>query len=164
MASEAGSTKDFSKFGYTLESIEMCQKHRVRRDATPWPKKTFIIRNRDDGRAITLINGRVRLMGMTGHVGCCLWRCDETGIHFAFRSIVSGGFLGCDVYEDVCVAAHIPTTSEQFAAWKHPDGGWELLLMAKNRKVKLGIEKGSQKVVLVEEGETTWEFCEVVEN
>ncbi|PHH73844.1 hypothetical protein CDD80_3534 [Ophiocordyceps camponoti-rufipedis] len=151
----------------TFEQEELLLMERTGRfvtkeDVSPWPGKTFIIRSRSDGRVITLLDGKVLPIAMDGNMGSYYWTCVEVDMFLGFRNKASTTYLGHNGQGLVRATAPHHKQWEHFAAWKHPEGGWELLMTLDGKKLKLGFGKDGERLEASsgKKGDQ-WEFIEV---
>lgn len=131
----------------------------------PWPGPTFIIRSVSSGQVITLRDGQIMLTQPGGR-GSSHWRCVENKGWLGFQNIVSGKFLGHDIYGKVRCESDFHQGWEYFSIRMMPDRGCVLLMTNWERLWPVGIvvEDDVEKLAKVGDGGVdvlVWEFIRV---
>lgn len=134
-------------------------------DATPYPGDVFIIRDRLQGRAITLIDGALKLLDDSSVTGNWYWACTERDIYLGFYNKASKCYIGHNGEGKVVATATKHQGWEDIVARRHPEGGYELLMTykGKNGKLILGIDEESQSLIATANEAVKWEFTVVPE-
>ncbi|KAK3688133.1 hypothetical protein B0T22DRAFT_479406 [Podospora appendiculata] len=136
-------------------------------DAVPVPGDTFILVHQPDGRALTLLHGRLRLESLTAAArtgGSFHWACVEKKGWLGFRNAASGAYLGHDGRKNIRASAWRHDGWEYFCARRHVGGGGYVLLTTHwDALLKIGVEGEGEGVRLVarEDGGSVWEFRKV---
>ncbi|KAK3324245.1 hypothetical protein B0T19DRAFT_428141 [Cercophora scortea] len=142
-------------------------------DAVPVPGDTFILVHQPDGRALTLLNGKLRLASLTAAArsgGSFHWACVEKKGWLGFRNAASGAYLGHDGRMGRDGRKGIRATAwrhegwEYFCARRHAGGGGYVLLTTHwDTLLKVAVEGEGEgvRVVAREEGGSVWEFRKV---
>ncbi|RYP91508.1 hypothetical protein DL770_002354 [Monosporascus sp. CRB-9-2] len=131
-------------------------------DTVPWPGNTFVIRERATGRAITLVNGKLRLWDWdyAGDRGAH-WICEGKEGWLGFRNPVSGTYIGHDDRGNICANATHHKQWEYFCATRHPEGGYLLLKRHGDALWKMNVTQcGSRFYETADEG-AAWEFLKL---
>lgn len=131
------------------------------RNAAPWPGSTYIIVDRAQGRAITMIDGRLSLESDACATGSCHWVCIENKGWFGFRNTASGKYMGHDGRKNIYAAKDRHQAWEFWVARPCPDGGYLLLTTHYDLLLKMRIADDGRSLVTREEGGTVWEFIKV---
>ncbi|KAI1770126.1 hypothetical protein F4818DRAFT_434045 [Hypoxylon cercidicola] len=131
----------------------------------PWPGNTYIIRDPDSERQITLVGGQLRLAPHLGNQGGYHWECIESNGWMGFRSPSDHLHIGHDNRRNFIASAKEHRPWEYFNTRAHPKGGHILLVVHGWQQWKMTIsEDGSNLIETMDEG-TAWEFEKVtVEN
>ncbi|KAK5993480.1 hypothetical protein PT974_06911 [Cladobotryum mycophilum] len=131
--------------------------------AVPWPGETYIILEKDTGRAITLANGRLRLQEIQDDGNTqCHWLCVEANGYFGFLNVKSGRYLGHNGEWNMRASASVLQDWEYFTPRRHPKGGYQLLTPYYHHTLR-GMTVANDGVSLVrkQHGATLWEFVKV---
>lgn len=96
-------------------------------DVVPWPGHTFVIRDLDSHRMITIVDGVVRLKFNIGGQGGYYWQCVEKNGWLGFRDPVHGMYLGHNGQGRFIAEVKHHRSYEQFCVRKHPKQGYILL-------------------------------------
>lgn len=139
--------------------------------ATPAPNNTYMITDAARTRALTLVEGKLHLLGVTHknmHGGSWYWRCIERDGWLGFRNTASGTYLGHDGRRNVQASAPHHKNCEQFCVRRHPNGGYMMLLESYGLKkvtYTFGKNGGDGKWWLTpigdESDEIVWHFTEI---
>ncbi|PQE15088.1 Actin cross-linking protein [Rutstroemia sp. NJR-2017a BVV2] len=123
----------------------------------PFGGETYVIRDREKRRIITLNDGKLQLEDRVTGRGGIYWIC-VSNCWFAFRNSVSGAFIGRDGKGKFVCSALSQKSDESFSPRPHPGGGYRL--GASQRDVRaMGIGKDGKELVEVDwEDGTAWEF------
>ncbi|KAF4615879.1 hypothetical protein G7Y89_g15236 [Cudoniella acicularis] len=137
------------------------------RDAVPWPGSIFVIRDLEQGRIITLKDGKLILQTNPHKTSCIYWICIEHSNGFlGFRSSGAATYIGHDGGQKfICEVKH-HRDYEWFCVRKHPEGGYVLLINRGKRFLRVRAKEDTGDCELVEgDGEdkkwTRWEFVKV---
>ncbi|KAI1768390.1 hypothetical protein GGR53DRAFT_477965 [Hypoxylon sp. FL1150] len=150
----ASMADDFEDY---LDSLSLDNK-----TAAPWPGNTYIIRDPDSQRQITLVRGQLRLAPHLGNQGGYHWECIEKDGWLGFRSPSDHLHIGHDNRRNFIASAKDHRPWEFFNTRAHPNGGHILLVVHGWQQWKMAISKdGRQLVETMDEG-TAWEFVKVV--
>ncbi|KAJ3532355.1 hypothetical protein NM208_g8300 [Fusarium decemcellulare] len=127
-------------------------------ESVPSPDGVFIIRHRDTGRVITLIDGELRLCEGFSARGGFHWQCVEKDRWLGFRNCVSGTFIGHNDRKKFIAKATHHRTYEYFTPRPHPQGGYELLIRHGDELWSMTV--GAEGTTLIEtKGEgALWDF------
>ncbi|RYP10127.1 hypothetical protein DL764_000837 [Monosporascus ibericus] len=125
--------------------------------------RTYMIRDLDSGKAITLVGGRLSLERDAGTKGGWRWDCVERDDGWlGFREAVSGKYLGRDGRGGFRAEAH------QFDSWESlvlrplREGGYHILAIHWWTLRRMGIANGGNLVECASKGGAArWEFVEV---
>ncbi|RYP33100.1 hypothetical protein DL767_004885 [Monosporascus sp. MG133] len=125
----------------------------------PWPGNTFAIRERATGRAITLIDGKLRLKDWdyAGDRGAH-WVCEGNDGWLGFRNPVSGTYIGHDDRGGFWAKATAHKQWEYFCATRHPAGGYLLLKRRGDALWKMDVATDGSKFYETAGEGTVWEF------
>ncbi|RYP80135.1 hypothetical protein DL769_002621 [Monosporascus sp. CRB-8-3] len=128
-------------------------------ETVPWPGNTFVIRERATGRAITLVDGKLRLRDWdcAGDRGAH-WVCEQKDGWLGFRNPVSGTYIGHDDRGGFRATASHHKTWEYFCATWHPEGGYLLLKRHGDALWKMGVSTDGSKFYETAGEGTAWEF------
>ncbi|PQE31111.1 major facilitator superfamily transporter multidrug resistance protein [Rutstroemia sp. NJR-2017a WRK4] len=131
------------------------------RETVPWADQTFMIRDRGDGRFITLKDGNLQLEDkVTGGGGGHLICINRNG-WFGFRNSVSGTFIGHDSQGKFrCKVSH-HLSHEWFSPRAHPDGGYWLMMLHGDAWRAIGIAENKRELVEVHDNGIAWDFVKV---
>lgn len=124
-------------------------------EVVPWPGKTFIIREKDIQRMLTLWGGKLEICSTASARGCFHWDCTEQNGWLGFRNTVSGTYISFIRHLNYSVGTS--QSFSQLTARRHPDGGYNLMANDGESlfKITLNPKKG---LVWVEDIGTRWEF------
>ncbi|KAI0404122.1 hypothetical protein F4802DRAFT_265218 [Xylaria palmicola] len=128
---------------------------------------TYMIREVDSGRAITLVNGRLTLVLDAGTRGGWHWCCEEHSSGWiGFRDAVSGKYLGHDNKGGYMVRAEKLRAWESFVLRPREKGGYNLFVKDWDTLKPMGVDNiDGQTPRLVNapslEKAARWEFVEV---
>ncbi|RYP72108.1 hypothetical protein DL771_004439 [Monosporascus sp. 5C6A] len=131
-------------------------------ETVPWPGNTFVIRERATGRAITLVDGKLRLKDWdyAGDRGTH-WVCERKDGWLGFRNPVSGTYIGHDDRGNFCANAKHHKQWEYFCAMRHPKGGYLLLTRSGDALWKVDVAKDGSKFYETAGEGTVWEFLKL---
>ncbi|KAI4870248.1 hypothetical protein F4820DRAFT_288678 [Hypoxylon rubiginosum] len=128
---------------------------------------TYMIRDLDSGRALTLEGGQLSLKREAGTNGGWRWECAEDAEGWlGFREAVSYRYLGRDNRGGFCARAGKFAAWERFCLRPLKEGGFQLMGIQWWTFKRMGIAEGKgDGESLVEVGEAKdaarWEFVEV---
>lgn len=131
-------------------------------DAAPCVGETFVIRYRDNGRAVAVNDdGDVRLtfFDNIGTSSSCYWKCEEKDGWFGFKH--EGRYLGHDGNEAYHAEVKRHRSYEYSCAKKHPEGGYYLMTLHGWVFRKMAVEKDGQELVEVTDEGALWEFVKI---
>ncbi|KAK3347943.1 hypothetical protein B0H65DRAFT_160039 [Neurospora tetraspora] len=162
---------------------------RYTRHAAPVPNQTFILIESSTGRALTLIDGSLRLvpvpdpdlisitkksrLELSGRVDPCVtkgqcnwhWHCVETSGWLGFRNAASGTFLGHDMRQNIIASAYKHNGWEWMTVRPTPEGKGGYLMVThweKLYKIEFLKDRGGLVARDTKEVEgTVWEFVRV---
>ncbi|KAH6976772.1 hypothetical protein EDB80DRAFT_739514 [Ilyonectria destructans] len=131
----------------------------------PTQNSWFIIRIRDEGKYLSVIDGKVCLHETLHPWGGFRWRCMKNDGWFGFREFVTGRYLGCDK-GDVVIRALKQTGKEYFAISHQPEGGYHLSVFhedANNVKElrQMKADRDGKLLFELKGRAALWEFCRV---
>ncbi|KAI1193111.1 hypothetical protein F5X97DRAFT_339373 [Nemania serpens] len=138
--------------------------------SVPVPKETYMIRNIDTGRAITVEEGHLTLKLPGGTRGGWHWHCVERdGGWLGFREAVSGKYLGRDGMGGFQVKFNHFVDWESFCLRPLEEGGYHLLVLEESNNRysssylhRMGISDDGELVMVNTAAEATrWEFVKV---
>jgi hypothetical protein len=138
------------------------------RSSIPWPGRTFIIRNRANGKVITFLDGEI-ILDKPGGLGTFRWRCVEKFGWLGFKDPASALHLGYDKESRLRCAMDHHQDWEYISPRMRPDGGFVLMVLVEQQLLPLGavveeLKNGiKQKVMIMDwlsEG-VVWDFIEV---
>ncbi|RYP46424.1 hypothetical protein DL769_011397 [Monosporascus sp. CRB-8-3] len=124
---------------------------------------TYMIRDLDSGRAITLVAGRVSLERDASRNGGWRWHCVEKDDGWlGFRETVSGKYLGRDGSGGFRVKADRFDFWESLVLRPIKEGGYHIMAMHWWTFRRMGIAKEGNLVECASrDGAARWEFIEV---
>lgn len=128
-------------------------------EAVPGPDEIFVIRNRENGMAIALVDGQLQLCEGVTAPGGSHWRCVEKEGWLGFRNCVSGTYIGHDGEKKFIakVSHHYP--HEYFCVRPHPQkGGYELLMRHGNELWRMNVGSDGKSLVETKHDGATWDF------
>ncbi|KAK5990132.1 hypothetical protein PT974_08398 [Cladobotryum mycophilum] len=114
-------------------------------DHFPSAGKTFIISSQD-GKVITLLNGKLLAADGYAFGGGWLWKCNNNRNWYEFRNTASGALLTRE--------------KKRFAA-SHEDGGYMFLSKFDDELLQMTIGEDGKSLVAVEDGGVSWNFIAV---
>ncbi|KAI5458469.1 hypothetical protein BGZ63DRAFT_47157 [Mariannaea sp. PMI_226] len=127
--------------------------------AFPWPGETFIIRLRDTGQTVTLVDGRLELCDEFRPEGGCHWRCEEKDGWFGFRNCVSGTYIGHDGKKKFIAKVSHHREHEYFCVRFNPKrGGFELLTRHGPELWRMNVGQDGKTLVETKGDSVTWDF------
>ncbi|PQE05947.1 Actin cross-linking protein [Rutstroemia sp. NJR-2017a BBW] len=127
----------------------------------PFAGLTFVIRDREKRRIITLSDGKLQMEDKVTGRGGIYWICGSINSWFVFRNSVSGAFIGRDGEGKYVCSALAQTSDELFSPMPHPEGGYRLGTLQMNVGA-MGIGKDGKELVEVDwKDGTAWEFVKV---
>ncbi|RYP09740.1 hypothetical protein DL765_008349 [Monosporascus sp. GIB2] len=131
-------------------------------ETVPWPGNTFVIRERATGRAITLVDGKLRLKDWdyAGDRGTH-WVCELKEGWLGFRNPVSGTYIGHDDRGKFRATASHHRQWEYFCATRHPEGGYLLLKRHGDALWKMAVDNGGATFYETADQGTIWEFLKL---
>lgn len=128
-------------------------------EAVPGPDEIFIIRNRENGMAITLVDGQLQLCEGLTAPGGSHWRCVEREGWLGFRNCVSGTYIGHDDRKNFVARVSHHMTHEYFCVRPHPKkGGYELLMRHGNELWRMNVGSDGKSLVETKHDGVTWDF------
>ncbi|KAI1394472.1 uncharacterized protein F4822DRAFT_48506 [Hypoxylon trugodes] len=136
------------------------QKYNVIEPA-PYPGQTFIIREHNGNRLITLVEGEVRARENIGEQGGWHWVCVEQRGWLGFRNPVSSTYLGHDTQGAFWAKYKHHIIHESFCARRHPNGGYVLLMRHDDELQKMAIGDDGCTLVETTGDGTPWDFIRV---
>ncbi|KAM5356444.1 hypothetical protein ACJ41O_003090 [Fusarium nematophilum] len=130
-------------------------------EAVPGPDAVFVIRHRETGRVITLVDGDLRLCEGFSARGGFHWHCVEKDRWLGFRNCVSGTYIGHNERKGFIARVTHHRQHEYFCVRAHPRGGYELLMRHGNELWSMAV--GGDGAALAEtKGEgALWDFLRV---
>ncbi|KAF2450961.1 hypothetical protein P171DRAFT_427228 [Karstenula rhodostoma CBS 690.94] len=134
--------------------------------SVPQPGKTFLIRERESGQLLTLLDGVVRLHPAGTPGSAFHWSCHERNGWMGFKNVAAGRWLGFDPSNTLQATATAHQGWEDFCVRFMPDGGYVLLmthwsqLWPVKRKNENGVQKLGKAEAPVKHG-LVWEFVAV---
>ncbi|KAJ3457554.1 hypothetical protein MRS44_014695 [Fusarium solani] len=126
-------------------------------ESVPSPDAVFIIRHRDTGKVITLIDGELSLCEGFSARGGFHWHCVEKDRWLGFRNCVSGTYIGHNERKHFIARVSHHRPHEFFTLRPHPQGGYELLMRHNNELWSMDIGPDGQLVETKGEG-ALWDF------
>ncbi|RYO82781.1 hypothetical protein DL766_009636 [Monosporascus sp. MC13-8B] len=133
-------------------------------ETVPWPGNTFVIRERATGRAIALVDGKLRLKDWdwdyAGDRGTH-WVCELKDGWLGFRNPVSGTYIGHDDRGNFRATVSHHQAWEYFCATRHPEGGYLLLKRHGDTLRKMAVDMGGDKFYETTDQGTIWEFLKL---
>ncbi|KAI3319884.1 hypothetical protein HD806DRAFT_508192 [Xylariaceae sp. AK1471] len=133
----------------------------------PEPGGTYMIRDLESGKAITLVNGRLTLVLNAGTRGGWQWHCEEVDDGWVgFRDAVSGKYLGHDNKGGFQVQASKLYSWESFVLRPREAGGCNLWVKYGSKLKAMGIaDKDEPFPTLIQalsaKEAARWEFVKV---
>ena len=131
-------------------------------EAVPWANEKFVIRHRESGQAIAVNDdGDVQLtfLDNVDMRESCHWKCVEKDGWFGFKH--EGRYLGHDNSGNFIAEAKRHRAYEYFCTRKHPDGGYQLMVLHGWVFHSMGVKEDGQKLVETEDGGALWDFLKV---
>ncbi|KAM0257179.1 hypothetical protein ACHAQJ_004540 [Trichoderma viride] len=134
--------------------------------AIPWPENTYAILDKASGRALTVFEGQLRLMGQRGDnfEAGSLWLCVEAKGYFGFFNEQTGGYLGHDGCLQIHASAQRFNSNQRFIPRRHFNGGYQLLTPSSDSQDQVAIAVCGEKLVTRQHGGTCWEFVKISES
>ncbi|KAF4992770.1 hypothetical protein FGRMN_6923 [Fusarium graminum] len=127
-------------------------------ESVPYPGADFIIRHRDTGKVITIVNGELRLCEGLNPKGGFHWECIARDKWLGFRNCVSGTLIGHNDKKKFIAKATAHQSYEQFALGPSPKGGYELFTRHAHELWSMTVgEDGNELVETKGEG-ALWDF------
>ncbi|KAM0207089.1 hypothetical protein ACHAPA_004968 [Fusarium lateritium] len=127
-------------------------------ESVPYPGAVFIIRHRDSGKVITIINGELRLYKGFNPRGGFHWECIERDKWLGFRNCISGKYIGHDGRQKFIAKVDRHQTHEYFALRPSPKGGYELLMRHGNELWGMAIGEDGSELVETKGDGALWDF------
>lgn len=133
----------------------------------PLAGEVYMIRDRVNGRIITLRDGKLRVEATPSGFGGWHWTCIKNKEYFGFRSVISAGYIGHDGGGNFRATQKEHNWWEWFQIFPCSDGGYLLATQHWSKWLKIDIEENGKAeyerlVVREEEGKgTIWEFVKV---
>ena len=131
------------------------------RDAVPCSGDTFMIIDRRDSRALTLVDGKIHLEADISQAGNCYWVCVETNGWLGFYEQELGRYLGHDFWWNFTADALRHEQYQYFETRRHPDGGYLLLAPCLAKLLHVTVARDGKTLTTTESGGVTWEFIKV---
>ncbi|KAI1371151.1 hypothetical protein F4677DRAFT_450720 [Hypoxylon crocopeplum] len=131
-------------------------------ETVPWPGQTYVIKERDTGRLITLADGIITLQSRPTDMGGWHWKVTESNGWLIISNRVSGARLDLDGCSRIYAADYnckIPRG--QFCARRHPEGGYLLLLREGRGLNKLAVVQDDKTLTTTSGDGTLWDFEEI---
>ncbi|CCT72294.1 uncharacterized protein FFB20_14474 [Fusarium fujikuroi] len=127
-------------------------------ESVPYPGAIFIIRHRDSGKVITIVNGDLRLCEGFNPRGGFHWECIERDRWLGFRNCVSGTIIGHNERKKFIARVDKHQSHEYFTLRPSPQGGYELLMRHGQELWSMAVgDDGSELVEVRGEG-ALWDF------
>ncbi|KAF5251345.1 hypothetical protein FANTH_3537 [Fusarium anthophilum] len=127
-------------------------------ESVPYPGAIFIIRHRDSGKVITIVNGDLRLCEGFNPRGGFHWECIERDRWLGFRNYVSGTIIGHNERKKFIARVDKHQAHEYFTLRPSPQGGYELLMRHGQELWSMAVgDDGSELVEVRGEG-ALWDF------
>ncbi|RBQ74470.1 hypothetical protein FVER14953_20336 [Fusarium verticillioides] len=127
-------------------------------ESVPYPEAIFIIRHRDSGKVITIVNGDLRLCEGFNPRGGFHWECIERDRWLGFRNCVSGTIIGHNDRKKFIARVNHHQSHEYFTLRPSPQGGYELLTRHGQELWSVAVgDDGSELVEVKGEG-ALWDF------
>ncbi|GAB7366887.1 hypothetical protein MBLNU230_g1249t1 [Neophaeotheca triangularis] len=111
----------------------------IRSTSVPWPGSTFILRCITTGRLLTLLDGSI-ILASPGSGGSYHWECIEHKGWLAFRSRISGRFLGHNKNGRLVCTADKQQGWENFTVRPTPEGSYLLFMTHHERLWRVGLK------------------------
>lgn len=131
-------------------------------EAVPWVGETFVIRDRESGKAIAVNDdGDVRLsffIFVATHQSCH-WKCVEKDGWFGFKH--EGRYLGHNGRGGFHAEVKHHRAYEYFSARKHPKGGYQLMTLHGWVFRNMAIGKDGEELVETTNEGALWDFVKV---
>ncbi|KAK2697302.1 hypothetical protein QWA68_003763 [Fusarium oxysporum] len=127
-------------------------------ESVPYPGAIFIIRHRDSGKVITIVNGDLRLCEGFNPRGGFHWECIERDRWLGFRNCVSGTIISHNERKKFTARVDKHQSHEYFTLRPSPQGGYELLMRHGQELWSMAVgDDGSELVEVRGEG-ALWDF------
>ncbi|KAK7432535.1 hypothetical protein QQZ08_000742 [Neonectria magnoliae] len=128
-------------------------------EAVPGPDEVFIIRHREHGLVITLVDGQLQLCTKLSPQGGFHWRCVEKDGWLGFRNSISGTYIGHDERKKFIARVSHHKGHEKFCVRPHPKkGGYELLMRHGNELWRMDMGSDGKTLVETKQEGATWDF------
>lgn len=127
-------------------------------ESVPYPGAVFVIRHRDSGKVITIINGELRLCEGLNSRGGFHWECIEKDKWLGFRNCVSGTLIGHNNRKKFIAKVDSHQSYEYFALGPSPKGGYELLMRHGYELWSMAIGEDGSELVETKGDGALWDF------
>lgn len=135
--------------------------------SVPWPGSTFILRCTNSGRLLTLLDGKI-ILAKPGSPGSFHWECMEYKGWLAFRSRISGRFLGHNKNGRLVCTSDKQQSWENFTVRPTPQGSYLLFMTHHERLWRVGLRMDGDEEKLFKmkaadalEAQIEWDFIKV---
>ncbi|KAH6953164.1 hypothetical protein DER45DRAFT_575174 [Fusarium avenaceum] len=127
-------------------------------ESVPYPGAVFIIRHRDSGKVITIVNGELRINEGFGPRGGYHWECVERDKWLGFRNCVSGMLIGHDGKGKYIARVDKHQSHEYFALGPSPKGGYELLMRHGHELWSMAVGEDGSELIETKGNGDLWDF------
>lgn len=127
-------------------------------ESVPYPGAIFIIRRRDSGKVITIVNGDLRLCEGFNPRGGFHWECIERDRWLGFRNCVSGTIIGHNDRKKFIARVNHHQSHEYFTLRPSPQGGYELLMRHGQELWSMAVGDDESELVEVKGEGALWDF------
>ncbi|KAL6700390.1 hypothetical protein J3F84DRAFT_358031 [Trichoderma pleuroticola] len=130
-------------------------------DTVPWPDKTYMIREKDSGQVIGILDGKLYMHEFSQSLDpeTYHWFCVESNGYFGFFNRGSNTYLSSkDGYKLSTVSDF--GSREYLFPRRHPNGGYQLLVAAGTMLKQVAI-RSQDNIILRQHAGTIWEFIQV---
>ncbi|KAM0417127.1 hypothetical protein ACHAPT_012834 [Fusarium lateritium] len=127
-------------------------------ESVPSPNAVFIIRHRDTGKVITLVDGELRLCEGLSARGGFHWHCVEKDRWLGFRNCVSGTYIGHNERKKFIARVPHHKAHEYFTPRPHPQGGYELLMRHNHELWSMAVGEDGNSLVETKGEGALWDF------
>ncbi|KAI0165359.1 hypothetical protein GGR52DRAFT_105269 [Hypoxylon sp. FL1284] len=154
-------TESTASNGSTLTPTHSVSMSDGLQEDTPWPGNTYIIRDPDTERQITLLRGELCLAEHQGNQGGYYWKCIEKDGWLGFRSPTDHLHIGHDNRRNFIASAKQHRNWEYFNTRQHPKGGHVLMVVHGWQQTKMAISEDGCRLVETMGDGTAWQFVKV---
>jgi hypothetical protein len=127
-------------------------------ESVAYPGAVFIIRHRDSGKVITVVNGELRLCEGFNPRGGFHWECIEKDKWLGFRNCVSGTLIGHNNRKKFIAKVHLHQSYEYFALGPSPKGGYELLMRHGDELWSMAVGEDGSELIETKGDGALWDF------